>query len=153
MEQRPIPLAGGSPASLVVSVTPGNFSLTPDGSGAFLSTGGETTWNTATVTNVAGNEWMLSGTLTHNSDSASLNDLLAQFGIPATPILPYVYINVVFNATQGGTGAVPSLTFTALDSAEVELSSTPLPEPGSFLLIAVGGAALILFRRATSPQR
>jgi hypothetical protein len=138
---------GGSPASLVVSVTPASFSLTPDGSGAFLSVGGETTWDTATVTNIGGNEWMLNGTLTHNSDSASMNDLLAKFGIPATPILPFVYVDVVFNATQGSTGAVPTLTSTAIDSAEIDVSSSQLPEPSTFLLLAFGATALILLRR------
>jgi hypothetical protein len=146
-------LTGGSPASLVVSVNPAAFSLTPDGSGAFLSVGGETTWNTATVTNIGGTEWMLTGTLTHNSDSSSFNDLAAAFGVPASPVLPFVYVSVVFDATQGSTGAVPSLTSTDIDSAEVIVSSVQLPEPGTFLLVGLAAGGLMLLRRYMTTAR
>ena len=144
---------GGSPSSLVVSVTPASFSLSPDGSGAFLSTGGETTWDSATVTNVGGNEWMLNGVLTHNSNSSSMNDLLAKFGVAATPVLPFVYVNVLFNATQGSSGAVPTLTSSQIDSALVEVSSTQLPEPGTLMLLAFGAAGLMLLHHHRERNR
>jgi hypothetical protein len=76
----------------------------------------------------------------------AFNDLLTHFGIPTSPVLPYIYVTVVFTATQGTSGAVPSLTGTAIDSATVEVSSVAAPEPGAFLMLAFGAIALILVR-------
>ena len=82
-----------------------------------------------------------------------MNDLLAKFGVAATPVLPFVYVNVLFNATQGSSGAVPTLTSSQIDSALVEVSSTQLPEPGTLMLLAFGAAGLMLLHHHRERNR
>ncbi len=136
---------GGETSAFTSGVTAANFSLTPDGSGGFLGNGGQTSWISAQITNVGTNLWELTGELAHNSNSASINDLQQKFGIAGGTVLPYVYVDVVFTATQGGTGTVPSLTGSKIDSALVEVSDQT-PEPGTFLMLGLGAVGLMAAR-------